>query len=182
MDINTYKYINKCLFELENGKKTSRFCTRTEKAVAERQPLYRFYKSFFLRSRILDVCLCCLFGDTGHARVARLSALLSPQAIPHSIRKKRSPNGNRFIVFINRFSYALGFLMFACAAFLRYGTCPCRSPFGSFIATSNSAFDTGKAAAERQPLYRFYKSFFLRSRILDVCLCCRKTCDRHSER
>ena len=125
-----------------------------EKAVAERQPLYRFYKSFFLCSRILDVCLCCfffairdlpvslafrlffrhkqftsntksghpmatafslfrlrqtksvsrildvclccLFCDTGYARVARLSALLSPQAIPHSIRKKRPPNGNRF--------------------------------------------------------------------------------------
>ena len=73
--------------------------------------------------------------------------------------------------------------MFACAAFFAIRDMPVSLAFRLFfIATSNSAFDTEKAAAERQPLYRFYKSFFLRSRILDVCLCCRKTCDRHSER
>ena len=99
---------------------TSNSAFNTEKAAAERQPLLSLFRlcQTKLVSRILDICLCCLFCDTGYARVARLSALLSPQAIPHSIRKKRPPNGNRFFhcfvyVKLNQF---LGFLMFACAA------------------------------------------------------------------
>ena len=81
-------------------------------------------------------------------------------------------------------NYALGFLMFACAAaFCETKRCFVSLRLAAFFTACASRFQIAFIENSRLVDDCFIVFVFkLRSGVLDICLCSRKTCDRHSER